>query len=423
MRRVLFACGVAFVAGVVASFAAGGSGSVSGGRWVIRDLGTLGGNASSAVDINERGEVVGWRYTVRTRTALPSRHAFLWSQGKMRDLGTLPLGGRGDIPNASEATALDDRGRVIGTSWREQTGPTPHVFVWFKGKMEAVGCGRVAPARCEVGSTAAALNERGRVVGSISVERGRDTFGFGGRVAFTWAKGRLTRLGALPGRTYSRARDLNERGDVVGASYAVSAETGEVRTRAVLWRGGKTIDVGALPGRDMSEAVAINERGQVIGNGSEAFLWQNGKTNALGTLPGQQYSGAVAINDRGQVVGTSGSSFRNDRGDTIGQSAHAFLWQDGSMTDLGVVPGDLASHAVAINNRGQVVGVSHGDSTQTAFVWEKGKLTGLPKLPRGGMSAPTAINDRGQIVGWCGGRQGEDRHVEHAVVWTWQPTG
>ena len=93
------------------------------------------------------------------------------------------------------------------------------------------------------------------------------------------------------------------------------------------------------------------------------------------------------------------------------------------MTDLGVVPGDLASHAVAINNRGQVVGVSHGDSTQTAFVWEKGKLTGLPKLPRGGMSAPTAITDRGQIVGWCGGRQGEDRHVEHAVVWTWQPTG
>jgi len=98
MRRVLVACGVAFVAGVVASLAAGGSGSVSAGRWVIRDLGTLGGNASSAVDINARGEVVGWRYTVRTRVAMPSRHAFLWSQGKMRDLGTLPLGGRGDIP-------------------------------------------------------------------------------------------------------------------------------------------------------------------------------------------------------------------------------------------------------------------------------------------------------------------------------------
>jgi probable HAF family extracellular repeat protein len=378
MRRVLVACVVAFVAGVVASFAAGGSGSLSGGRWVVRDLGTLGGSASSAVDINERGEVVGWRYTVRTRIAMPSRHAFLWSHGKMRDLGTLPLGGRGDIPNASEATALSDRGQVIGTSWREQTGPTPHVFVWFKGEMEAVGCGRVALARCEVGSTAAALNERGLVVGSISPERGRYTFGFGGRVAFTWVNGTLTRLGALPGRTYSRARDVSERGDVVGASYALSEQSGEVRTRAFLWHEGKMTDLGALPGSSTSEAVALNARGQIIGNSSGAFLWQNGRMTALGTLPGQQYSGAAAINDRGQVVGSSGSSFRNDRGDTIGQSASAFLWQNG-------------------------------------------KMTALPKLPRGGTSAPTAINDRGQIVGWCGGRQGEDRHVEHAVLWTWKP--
>jgi hypothetical protein len=50
-------------------------------------------------------------------------------------------------------------------------------------------------------------------------------------------------------------------------------------------------------------------------------------------------------------------------------------------------------------------------------------MTALPKLRRGGMSAPTAINDRGQIIGWCGGRQGEDRHTEHAVLWTWKPAG
>jgi len=423
MRRVFVACVVALLAGAVVSFAAGGSGSVSGGRWVIRDLGTLGGSASSAVDINERGEVVGWRYTVRTRIAMPSRHAFLWSHGKMRDLGTLPLGGGGDIPNASEATALNDRGQIIGMSWREQTGPTAHVFVWFNGEMQAVGCGRVPPARCEVGSTAAALNERGEVVGSISIEQGRYTFGFGGRVAFAWENGTVTRLGALPGRTYSRARDVNERGDVVGASYALSEESGEVRTRAFLWHEGKMTDLGALPGSSTSEAVAVNARGQIIGNSSGAFLWQNGKMTALGTLPGQQYSGAVAINDRGQVVGSSGSSFRNDRGDTIGQSASAFLWQNGKMTDLGALPGDLASDGGAINNRGQIVGVSHGNSSQTAFVWQNGKMTALPKLPRGGMSAPTAINDRGQIVGWCGGRQGEDRHVEHAVLWAWKPAG
>ena len=72
-----------------------------------------------------------------------------------------------------------------------------------------------------------------------------------------------------------------------------------------------------------------------------------------------KFSGAAAINDRGQVIGSSGSMFVNDRGDTIGNSESAFLWQNGTMTDLGVLPGDNRSSAVAINNRGQIVGVSY----------------------------------------------------------------
>ena len=144
----------------------------------------------------------------------------------------------------------------------------PHVFYWFEGKMSAVGCGRVAPAQCEVGSTAAALNERGQVVGSIFIERGRYTFGFGGRTAFIWQNGSLTRLGTLRGRPYSRARDVDERGDVVGARYALSDKSGEVRTPAFLWHDGRMTDLGTLPAGRMSEAVAINERGQIIGNSS-----------------------------------------------------------------------------------------------------------------------------------------------------------
>ena len=38
--------------------------------------------------------------------------------------------------------------------------------------------------------------------------------------------------------------------------------------------------------------------------------------------------------------------------------SHAFLWQDGVMTDLGVLPGKEDSGASAINNLGQIVGSS-----------------------------------------------------------------
>ena len=56
MRRFLVACVVALVAGVAASLALA-SGSAPPSRWVLRNLGTLGGS-SSAVAINDRGRPV-----------------------------------------------------------------------------------------------------------------------------------------------------------------------------------------------------------------------------------------------------------------------------------------------------------------------------------------------------------------------------
>src|SRR6266542_1991227 len=72
----------------------------------------------------------------------------------------------------------------------------------------------------------------------------------------------------------------------------------------------------------------------------------------LGTLGGAFFAAsfAFAINNRGQVVGDVSVP-------PSGHDFHAFLWQDGTLTDLGTLGGDDSS-ARAINERGQVVGES-----------------------------------------------------------------
>ena len=88
------------------------------------DLGTLGGS-SRAWAINNRGQVVG-----ESTTDTGERHAFLWEKGVMTDLGT--LGGE-----ESTALGINDRGQVVGY------GPTTtaryHAFLWEKGVMTDLG--------------------------------------------------------------------------------------------------------------------------------------------------------------------------------------------------------------------------------------------------------------------------------------------
>ena len=73
----------------------------------------------------------------------------------------------------------------------------------------------------------------------------------------------------------------------------------------------------------------------------------------LGTLPGGAYSRALGINSRGQVVGFS---------HIASNTSHAFLWEDGVMTDLNNLVGDVRDlvleTAIAITDAGQIVGVA-----------------------------------------------------------------
>ena len=380
-------------------------------RWLVTDLGTAGGTGSRAVDINERGQVVG-----SIRTAGAGSRAFFWSNGRMQRLGTLALGGDDERPDESQAYAINDRGQIIGTSSSTAPGAGPHAFLWFKGKMRDLGCGRVPPARCRVGSVPRALNERGHIVGWTGSDWGTSP-----TRATVWRNGQMRVLGVLRGRNSSFAGAINERGQIVGTSYTVRADFWTFGFRAFIWENGRMRDLGALSRDEESSAYAVNERGDAIGASSprrgdpedgepdpevvsRGVLWRSGRMHDLGPLI------PLAINDRGQILAV------RDRSDSR-SVVDALLWENGRTTYLGAF---VRENNIAINRRGQIVGSARrANGKPQAVLWESGKLVALATLPGGNASAAVAINERGQVVGWSSTKSGR----RHAVRWTPVPRG
>ncbi len=85
----------------------------------MRDLGTLGGPGSYAYGINRSGLIVG-----ESETASGDSHAFVWSGGRMKDLGVLEKGRY----LYSAAYALNDQGYVVGYSDMKNGGT--HAFLY-----------------------------------------------------------------------------------------------------------------------------------------------------------------------------------------------------------------------------------------------------------------------------------------------------
>jgi probable HAF family extracellular repeat protein len=250
--------------------------------------------------------------------------------------------------------------------------------------------------------------------------------------AFRWESGKMTDLGALVPDAISNATAINDRGWVVGlsANGLIDPVTGAPEGRAVLWTANSMIDLGTLGGGPVSAATQINDRGQVLGfsfnnvpdpysmfgvpTQVRTFVWEDGEMKDIGTLGGPD-SGPFSINNRGQVAG---ASYLNDspNPDTGIPTQDPFLWERGTMMDLGSLGGTIGS-AQGMNSRGQVIGVSNlkGNQIYHPFLWspETRRMQDLGTLG-GNNGSANWINDRGEVAGWAD-LPGSQAH--HAFLW------
>ena len=168
----------------------------------------------------------------------------------------------------------------------------------------------------------------------------------------------------------------------------------------MLWSGGAITDLTPdLPANQGGAATAINEVGQVVGQHLKPLRFSGRTASARRSESGRRQQRG----ERHQRQRRSRRRVLTTDMTPLGLMQRPFVWQNGVMTDLGVLPGDEDGRASAINNAGQIVGSSGRTDPDTyesfyrAFIHANGVMTPLP------VPSPEAyasdINENGVVVG------------------------
>ncbi len=325
--------------------------------YAVVDLGAIGNGTSRALGINDLGEVVG-----TSTDSGGTEHAFLWKRGNLIDLGVI------NHVNPAEAVDINTRSDVAGTIL---TSTTQQAALFQTNGTTVLPLGTPAGARS---SSAGGVNNASQVAGTAQLSNGVQH-----AVSFTPGGGSrgstlVTDLGTLGGRS-SFGNDINDMGNIVGGSdlgsgteHAFIYASTQFSQQPVPFTRARFLlqDIGTLGG--LSEATAINDGNQVVGfsatnNGQQhAFLWQTGTMQDLGALMGGT-STALGINSLGQVVGSASM---------IGPvPTHGFIWQNGVLSDLnirGSLGGAVITEATDINSLGDIAATAVSGSITHAVL-------------------------------------------------------
>ena len=350
-------------------------------QYQVSSLPTLGGTSSAGNSINDQTWVAGYSRL----TGNQSRHAALWRNGSLLDLGT--LGG----PNSSVTwNVKNTQGIIVGIS--QTADPEPLGEAWS----------------------------------SAAFYTGPFTTGFI-NLGFVWENGQMRRLPNFPGGDNGFATGANNLGEAVGWAEndvhdptCVSPQV--LQFLPAKWTLGPPADViqnlPLIPGDTSGAATAINDNGQIVGisgicdqavgrhTAKHAVLWENGTvTDIYPDAPAPWWNTPTAINERGDIVG-----FAGDPAFVEGDILHAFMWtrEDGirPLKPLkGRTPKHVDSEAYGINERGQVVGTSCDANFVDcrAVIWEQGAYPIDLNDFKGSfpirLETAKGINNNGEITG------------------------
>jgi probable HAF family extracellular repeat protein len=281
----------------------------------------------TAAAINNVGQIVG------TWQAGASQAAAIWNGTTITTLAGL-------APD-SQGQGINDLGHIVGT-WHAQAFIGTRAGVRDLGRFGYWGS-----------SNAVAVNAADDVAGTAYWGIGEEWRGW------VYTHGVLRMIGTFGG-DWSEARAINKTGQVVGTAALVPFRSPYGDTRAFVYRDRMLQDLGTLGDGISSRANDINDMGQIVGASEYAyndssgpmhpFLYQNRIMRDLGTLGGPD-GAANGINNAGAVVGYSTLA--------EGFTTHAFLYENGRIRDLNtltrVTPGWVLVDASDINDRRQIL--------------------------------------------------------------------
>ena len=229
------------------------------------------------------------------------------------------------------------------------------------------------------------------------------------RHATLWQSSLLTDLGTLGGPNSSVTWNVkNTAGIIVGISQTADPEPlGEAWSSAAFY---------STPNN--------------VGYINLGFVSENNQMRGLPNFPGGNNGFATGANNFGQVVGWA----ENDVHDPTCVSPQVLqflpaMWTLGPpdvIQDLPLIPGDTSGAATAINDNGQIVGISGicdqavgRHTAKHAVLWENGTVTDIyPNAPAPWWNTPTAINQHGDVVGFAGDPAFVEGDILHAFMWT-----